>query len=90
MIAILLGALFAVAALASVAAIADAAVRGRNAFRLLSGELARIDSRRQISVTIEGFRLAARTPAMRAHSLSVGRLPARRPVRALVPLCAAA
>ena len=43
MIASLLVALFATVALASAVSLADAAVRGRNAFRLLRGDLTRID-----------------------------------------------
>ncbi len=90
MLAILLFALFSAAALASALALADAGVRGRNAFRLLRDDLARHDSRRHVTVTIVANN-GPRMPVLRWASLSAGRLSRRTArVAAPTPLCAAA
>lgn len=68
----LLVALFAVIAAASALTIADAAVRGRSALRLLRGELARSDAVRMITVTMEGAE-GPRMPALRPSPLSAVR-----------------
>lgn len=81
MIAMLLLALFATVALASAVALADAAVRGRNAFRLLRGDLARIDALRRVTVRFEGEEAARQIPALRPAAISAARS-VRRPVRA--------
>ena len=65
MIATLLVALFATVALASAVSLADAAVRGRNAFRLLRGDLARTDDVRRVTVQFVGEEAPARMPALR-------------------------
>ncbi len=87
MIATMLLALFATVALASAATLADAVVRGRNAFRLLRGDLARIDSMRKVTVRFEGVS-AVPMPALRAAS--VNPRPVRRPARQPERLRAAA
>jgi hypothetical protein len=83
MIATLLVALFATVALASAASLADAAVRGRNAFRLLRGDLARIDGVRRVTVQFADVEAPARMPALRPVSAvrSSQRRPARVPER---------
>lgn len=90
MITTLLVALFATVALASVASLADAAVRGRNAFRLLRGDLARIDGLREVTVRFEGGETPARMPALRPTALSAARSSSRRTVPAPERLRAAA
>ena len=77
MIATMLVALFATIAVASAVTLADAAVRSRNAFRLLRGDLARIESVRQVTVRFEGINASAPMPALRAAAVS--RHSARRP-----------
>jgi hypothetical protein len=89
MIATLLVALFATIALASAVTLADAVVRGRNAFRLLRGDLARIDSIRHVTVRFEGASAPAAMPALRPAAVSAARS-ARRTVRAPERLRAAA
>lgn len=89
MTAFLLVALFAAVAIASVLTLADAAVRGRTAVRLVRGELARSDERRAVSVTMEGVE-GPRMPALRPATLSAGRSSQRRTVRASAPRRAAA
>ena len=88
MIATLLVALFATVALASAVSLADAAVRGRNAFRLLRGDLARIDSVRRVTVRFEGVTATAPMPALR--NAPVSQRSTRRPARSPKPLRAAA
>ncbi len=89
MIALLLAALFAALAVASAVTLADAVVRGRNAFRLLRGDLARIDAVRTVTVRFEGDHAPARMPALRPAGVSAARL-SRRTLRAPEPLRAAA
>ena len=88
MIATLLVALFVTVALASAATLADAVVRGRNAFRLLRDDLARIESVRRVTVQFEGISQCNPMPALRATTIS--RYPARRPTRQPERLRAAA
>jgi hypothetical protein len=88
MIATMLVTLFATVVLASVATLVDAVVRGRNAFRLLRGDLARIDSMRRVTVRFESVSTSAPMPALRAAAVS--QRPARRPVRSPERLRAAA
>lgn len=89
MIATFLLALLATVAVASVVTLVDAAVRGRNAFRLLRGDMARLDSDRRISVTFVDTAETARMPALRA--VSAVRSSPRRTARAgSQPLRAAA
>lgn len=90
MIATLLVALFATVALASAISLADAAVRGRNAFRLLRGDLARIDGVRRVTVQFAGLEAPARMPALRPAAVSAARSSQRRTVRAPERLRAAA
>jgi hypothetical protein len=89
MIASLLVALFATVALASAVTLADAAVRGRNAFRLLRGDLARIDGLRRVTVRFEGVTGGSAMPALRPAPVSAVRS-SRRTVRAPERLRAAA
>jgi hypothetical protein len=89
MIATLLVALFATVALASAASLADAAVRGRNAFRLLRGDLARIDSVRKVTVRFEGEDMWQPLPVLRPVTVR-GARGSRRVVWAAQPLRAAA
>ena len=89
MIASLLVALFATVALASAVTLADAVARGRNAFRLLRGDLARIDKQRRVTVRFEGVNGAQAMPVLRAAPVSAIRSP-RRSVRSREPLRAAA
>ena len=84
MIATLLVALFATIALASAVTLADAAVRGRNAFRLLRGDLARIDAVRRVTVEFADIETAQRMPALRAAPVKAGRSVAR-PARVRAP-----
>ena len=83
MIATVLVALFATIAVASAVTLADAVVRSRNAFRLLRGDLARIDTLRRVTVRYEGEEAPRGIPAMRAASVSQRstRRPARTPIR---------
>jgi hypothetical protein len=85
----LLVALFAAIAAASALTIADAAVRGRSALRLLRGELARNDAVRMITVTMDGAE-GPRMPALRQSPLSAVRSARRCAVRAPERLRAAA
>jgi|GEM_PF-4430116 len=89
MIALLLATLFAALAVASAFTLADAAVRGRNAFRLLRGDLARIDAVRNVTVRIEGNNALVRMPALRPAAVSSARS-SRRTQRTPERLCAAA
>jgi hypothetical protein len=89
MTAFLLVALFATVAVASILTIADAAVRGRSALRLLRGELARSAAVRVITVTIDGAE-DPRVPALRPGPLSPARTARRCAMRAQAPLRAAA
>lgn len=83
MFAILLAALFVAAALGCAAVLADSAVRGRNAFRQLRGQLTRLEAAPQIRVTFAEPVRGAALPALRSRALSAGR-PARRPARSPV------
>ena len=83
MIATLLIALFATVAVASAVSLADAAVRGRNAFRLLRGDLARIDAVRRVTVQFADVETAQRMPALRTAPVKAGR--STRPVRGRTP-----
>ncbi len=82
MIATLLVALFATIALAGAVTLADAAVRGRNAFRLLRGDLARIDALRRVTVRFEGEEAPRGLPALRPAALTPVRVSPRRTLRA--------
>ena len=90
MIAVLSLALLATVAVASVLALADAAVRGRNAFRLLRGDMARLASDRQITVTFADVAGNSAMPVLRP--VSANRVSRRRTVRVqgVRPLRAAA
>lgn len=88
MSAILLVTLFAAVAFASVLTLADAAVRGRNAFRLVSGDAARMNADRRVTVTFVDSAPEQRMPALRA--ISAVRSTSRRAVRPTQPLRAAA
>ncbi len=90
MIGSLLVALFATVAVASVVTLADAAARGRNAFRLLRGDLARIDGLRQVTVRLEGENALERFPALRPAAFSATRSSQHRKARAPERLRAAA
>jgi hypothetical protein len=79
----LLVALFVTATVASAATLADAAVRGRNAFRLLRGDLARLQTTRRVTVTFVDVVAEAPAPARRA--VSAVRSSPRRTVRAGSP-----
>lgn len=84
MSAILLVALFATIAAASVITLADAAVRGRNAFRLVRGDMTRINADRFVSVTFADYAESARMPALRPAGgalLTAARASHRRAVR---------
>ena len=89
MIVILLVAVFAAAVLGSALVLADSAVRGRNAFRRLRGELARLDSDRRVTVRFEHVCARPALPALRPRGLSPAR-PARRPARSPAPSLPAA
>lgn len=89
MIAILLVALFAAVAIASATTLADAAVRGRNAFRLLRGDLARANEQPRVTVRFEGEDQWQPLPALRPISVR-GARGARRVVWTAKPLRAAA
>ena len=88
MIATMLVALFVTVALASAATLADAVVRGRNAFRLLRGDMARLESVRRVIVQFEGVGTCAPMPALRGAPVS--QRPVRRPARQPERLRAAA
>lgn len=90
MIAFLLVTLFATIAVASVVTLADAAVRGRNAFRLVRGDMARAVSDRRMTVTFMDTLAETRMPALRP--VRAGRESLRRTLRAPAeqPLRAAA
>ena len=89
MIATLLVALFATVALASAVTLADAVARSRNAFRLLRGDLARVDSLRRVTVRFEGVNGLPAMPGLRTAPVSAIRSP-RRTVRSPERLRAAA
>ena len=89
MIALLLAALFAALAVLSAVTLADAAVRGRNAFRLLRGDLARLDTGRAVTVSYDCENEILPLPPLRSLAISARRRVAR-PVRAAAPLRAAA
>lgn len=89
MFAILLTALFVTIALASTVTLADAAVRSRNAIRLLRGDLARIDAVRRVTVAFEGQPVPAGIPALRITLKGAARS-VRRPARSPERLRAAA
>ena len=89
MIAFLLTALFAAIALVSAVAVADGAVRGRNAVRLLRGDLARVDALKIVTVSFEREGEALSLPPLRSLAISARRRVAR-PARAAAPLRAAA
>lgn len=82
MIAVAITALFAVAAVASLAVLADCAVRGRNAFVQLRGQLARLESEPRIGVTVVQP-LAGALPALRRFAMPTR--PACRRARSRVP-----
>ncbi len=90
MIAVLSIALLATVAVASAFALADAAIRGRNAFRLFRGDMVRLASDRRITVTFADVAGHAAMPVLRP--VSANRASQRRTVRAQVsrPLRAAA
>lgn len=73
MLALLITALFAAIALASAVALVDAAVRGRNAFRLLRGDLARIEAVRRVTLTFTGEPEALPLPPLRSLAISARR-----------------
>lgn len=85
MIAILLIALFATIALASAATLADGVVRGRNAFRLLRGDLGRIEAVQRVTVTYAGEAEALPLPPMRSLAISARRRVAPRPSPVAAP-----
>ena len=89
MIAFLLVALFAAVAVTSVATLADAAVRGRNAFRLLRSERVSADEDRRVTVRFEGEDMWQPLPALRPLAVR-GARGARRVVWTAKPLRAAA
>jgi len=89
MLAILLIALFATIALASAVTLADGVVRGRNAVRLLRGDLARIDAVRAVTVSYAGEPEVPALPPLRSLAISARRRVAR-PARSSAPLRAAA
>lgn len=74
MTALLLIALFALVALASAATIADAAVRSRNAFRQMRGELALAGSEAAVTVQwVDGAPEMLPLPPLRALRVSATR-----------------
>lgn len=89
MLAILLVALFATIALASAVTLADGVVRGRNAIRLLRGDLARIDALRGVTVSYAGEPEVPALPPLRSLAISARRRVVQ-PARAAAPLRAAA
>jgi hypothetical protein len=89
MIATLLVALFAAVAVTSVITLADAAVRGRNAFRLLRMDSAQVDGERRVTVRFEGEDMWQPLPALRPLSVR-GARGSRRVVWTAKPLRAAA
>ena len=78
MVAILLAALFAAVAAGSIGVLADSAVRGRNTFRQLRGQLARLETAPRIRVIIVEPFAEAPLPALRSRGVS-GQRQARRP-----------
>lgn len=82
MIAILLVALFAATAFGSAIVLADSAVRGRNAFRQLRGQLARLEHTPQVRVALIQFDSRRAFPVLRQRCVSAAR-PVRRPARSL-------
>ena len=89
MIAILLVALFATVALASIVTLADSIVRSRLALRQLRGDLVGNDLVRMVTVTMDGEG-DVRMPALRVVPVSAGRRSPRRTLRAPAQLRAAA
>lgn len=86
MFALLVIALFAAAALCGIVVLADSAVRSRNAFRQLHGQLARLDGTPRISVNIVPPLLGDALPALRVRAVSAPRqvrrrAPSRAPIR---------
>lgn len=73
MLAILLVALFAAIAVASAVTLADAAVRGRNAVRLLRGELRRAGSVRRVTVSFDREPAVLPLPPLRSLAISARR-----------------
>ena len=88
---IVIAALFATVALASIATLADAVARGRNAFRSLRREAGEVRNP-LITVTIEEFADAviAAPPVMRRGAVISARPARRSPARHPAPLRAAA
>jgi uncharacterized membrane protein YecN with MAPEG domain len=89
MLAIMLVSLFAAIAVASVVTLADGVVRGRNAVRLLRGDLARIDAVRRVTVSYECEPELLPLPPLRSLAISARRRVVR-PARAAALLRAAA
>jgi len=89
MFATFLIALLATATVASTFVIADAAVRGRNAFRLLRGDIARLQAPRRVRVTFVDAVVETRIPALRPIS-AVRSSPRRTVAAGSQPLRAAA
>lgn len=89
MIAILLVALFATVAVASVVSLVDGVVRGRNAFRLLRGDLARLDAVQRVTVSYRDEPEALPLPPLRSLAVSARRRVARQ-ARIAAPVRAAA
>lgn len=73
MFAILLVALFAAIAVASAVTLADAAVRGRNAVRLLRGELRQAGSVRRVTVSFDREPAVLPLPPLRSLAISARR-----------------
>jgi len=90
MIAVVLFALFAATAVASGFVIADSAARGRNAFRQLRGDLARLDREQRITRIVEEGVLRRPMPALRRPAMATPARSSRRSVRSPVPTLHAA
>jgi hypothetical protein len=84
MLAIFLVALFAAAALGSAAVLTDSAVRGRNAFRLLHAQLARLESEPRVTIRFADFARQPEFPMLRTRAISPARQ-TRHPVRSRAP-----
>lgn len=80
MLAILLVALFAATAMASVAVLTDSAVRGRNAFRQLHAQLARLEAQPRVTIRFADAALYPELPMLRSRAVSAARQ-TRRPAR---------
>jgi hypothetical protein len=90
MIAILLAALLAAATFGSALVLADSAVRGRNAFRLLRGQQsAGLEGDRRLTVRFVDLAARPALPALRPRGFSPAR-PVRRPAPSLAPSLPAA